>query len=219
MSIRFIQHKIIVILIVAAASLMLVPLVATIGTPAAKLYNEGFNAYHAFRAAAGETLYTGDPYRLVNYPFISFYLVAGLKPIFGDVLMIGRALNLLGLAGILLFGALILRLLGGGALEIALTLACLLGFQIAQAAAWIGSDEPQMLAQALSLAGLACYLKPPAPSPFRLAGVSLLVMLGLFIKPIVIAIPIAIAIDLLSRDRRHFLIWCVSLAVAALLLS
>lgn len=92
--------------------------IATIGFDIEKIYNEGWNAYHAARVAAGEPLYTGDPARLVNYPFLSFYLVASLKPIFGDVLMIGRGLNLVAFVMTAILSGLIIRRLGGIAIEI-----------------------------------------------------------------------------------------------------
>ena len=52
-------------------------------------------AYHALRAASGEVFYAGDMRHPVNYPFLSFYLIGWLKPLFGDVLFIGRAISLI----------------------------------------------------------------------------------------------------------------------------
>jgi hypothetical protein len=49
--------------------------VASIGFDWERTPNEGWNVYHVARAAAGEVLYSGDPAREVNFPFISFYLI------------------------------------------------------------------------------------------------------------------------------------------------
>lgn len=187
--------------------------VATIGIGIEKSYNEGWNAYHAAEVAAGEPLYTGDPARLVNYPFLSFYLIAGLKPIFGNVLLIGRTLNTIAFAMTAVLSAFIVRALGGGAIEMLLSAACAIGFQAIQANNWIASNEPQMLAEALMLAGLLCYVSGP-PSTRRLAACAGLFAAAGFVKPILIAMPLAVSVDLLRKDRRQFPIWCLCGAVA-----
>jgi len=202
---------VIVILAVAIGSIALA--VLTIGIDLQKSYNEGWNAYHAARVAAGEPLYSGDLHRLVNYPFLSFVLVAWLKPLFGNVLIIGRALNLLALAAVALCSALIVRRLGGRAVDMVFAAACVVGFQAIQATDWIGTNEPQMLAEAFMLAGLLCYLSGPRTAS-RLAAVALLLATGGFVKHTVIAIPLAITIDILWHDRRAFAVWCFWLGAA-----
>lgn len=205
---------VIVILAVAIGSIGLA--VLTIGIDVQKSYNEGWNAYHAARVAAGEPLYSGDLHRLVNYPFLSFVLVAWLKPLLGNVLIIGRALNLLALAAVALCSGLIVHRLGGRAVHMLFAAACVVGFQEIQAADWIGTDEPQMLAEAFMLAGLLCYISGPRTA-LRLAAVALLLATGGFIKHTVIAIPVAVTIDILWHDRRAFAVWCLCLgAVFAL---
>ncbi|MBV9523234.1 MAG: hypothetical protein JO010_10600 [Alphaproteobacteria bacterium] len=203
-----------VILLFSIALAALVPPILTIDEDFEKIYSEGWNAYHAARAAAGEKLYSGDLWRPVNYPFLSFYLVAWLKPLFGNVLIIGRGLNLAGLAAQGVLGALILRRFGGGAVEMVFAAACILGFQQIQAPAWIVADEPQMLAEAFMLAGLLCHLSGRPGIP-RLAGTALLLATGGFIKHILVAIPIAVTLDLWWNERRWFLTWCVCLLAAA----
>jgi hypothetical protein len=202
---------VIVILVVAIGSIGLA--VLTMGIDVQQSYNEGWNAYHAARVAAGEPLYSGDLHRLVNYPPLSFILVAWLKPLFGNVLIIGRALNLLALAAVALCSALIVRRLGGRAVHMVVAAACVIGFQEIQAPDWIGADEPQMLAEAFMLAGLLCYLSGPRTAS-RLAAVALLLATGGFIKHTVIAIPLAITIDILWHDRRAFAVWCLCLGAA-----
>src|SRR5258708_1250301 len=89
----------ILLILYGAIALCVIPVLSS-GFNFERNYSEGWNAYHAFRAASGEVLYSGDPRHFVNYPFLSFYLVAWLKPLFGDVLTIGRALSLIALAAI-----------------------------------------------------------------------------------------------------------------------
>lgn len=190
-----------------------VPL-ATIGLGLEKSYNEGWNAYHAVEVAAGKPLYTGDPARLVNYPFLGFYLVAWLKPIFGNVLLIGRGINLAAFATTALLGALIVRALGGGAVEMLFTAACVIGFQAIQANDWIAADEPQMLAEALVLGGFLSYVSG-RPTVGRLAACAGLFAASLFVKPMLIAVPAAVSLDLLLKDRRRFALWCLC-GIAAL---
>jgi len=181
---------------------------ATVGFDWERSPNEGWNVYHAARVAAGENLYAGDPARQVNYPFISFYLIAWLKPLFGNLLFIGRAISLIGLTCVTLCSAFIVRRLGGRAPEMVFAAAATLGFIHVQASAWIGTNEPQMLAEAFAFGGLLCYLSGP-PTSWRLAACALLCCAGGFTKPIAATIPIAVTLDLLWRDRRHFLIWCI----------
>ena len=87
-------------LLILGMAIQLVHPIATIGFVMPKNYNEGWNAYHAARLAAGEALYDGNAWRPNNYPFVSFYVIAALKPLFGDVLIAGRAVSLASLAAI-----------------------------------------------------------------------------------------------------------------------
>ena len=206
-----------VVIFVLALSLISIAVpVATIGIDVERSYNEGWNAYHAARVAAGGPLYTGDPARLVTYPFLSFYLIAWLKPVFGNVLIIGRGLNLAAFAMTALLSSLIIRRLGGGLIEMLFSAVCVIGFQAVQARNWIAADEPQMLAEALMLGGLLCYLSGPTHVR-RLAVCALLFAAGGFTKQILVAIPLAVSLDLLCRDRRQFLVWCACSAAALLL--
>lgn len=202
--------------VLCAALVSTVIPVLTIGFHYEKFYSEGWNAYHAARAAAGEILYTGDPERLVNYPFLSFYLIGWLKPLFGDVLVIGRAVSLLGLAGTVLGAAIVVRRLGGETLDAVFAAACVLGFQIVQAPAWIAADDPQFLAEALMIGGLVCYLGDRRGIR-NLGGAALLFALGGFTKHNLLAIPVAVTLDILRNDKRAFATWC-GFALAALAL-
>jgi hypothetical protein len=183
-----------------------------------KNYSEGWNAYHALSAVSGEMLYSGDPRRLVNYPFLSFYLIGWLKPLFGNVLMIGRTINLMALAATAIGSALLVRRLGGGWLAATFGAACVLGFQAIQAPDWIAADDPQMLAQMFMTGGLLVYLGDRT-SLRRLACTAALLGLGGFTKHNLVAIPATISFDIWYNNRRLFWLWCGFAAAALLTLT
>ncbi len=180
----------VLLVLCGAIALCVIPVLSS-GFNFEKNYSEGWNAYHAFRAASGEVLYSGDPRHFVNYPFLSFYLIAWLKPLFGDVLTIGRALSLIALAAISGGCAVVVRQLGGRPLHALFAAACVLGYQVVQAPGWIGSDDPQMLAEACMIGGLAWYLHDRT-TIWRLAVTATLLGIGGFTKHNLIAILAAI---------------------------
>jgi hypothetical protein len=206
------------LLVLAAALASIVLPAASIGLFFERSYNEGWNAYQQARAAAGGHLYGADPWRPVNYPFLSFYLVGWLQPLFGNVLFAGRALNLAGLAVVTACGALFVGRCGGGIPEMLFAAGCVLGFQQIQAPQWLAVDEPQMLAEAFVLAGLVCYVSGP-PSFARLFGCALLFAAGGFVKQIVVVFPAAVTVDLLRKGRRQFLLWMLCFGLAGALFA
>jgi hypothetical protein len=201
----------------AALAAILLPALS-IGLVFERSWNEGWNAYHQARAAAGDSLYGTDPWRPVNYPFLSFYLVGRLGPLFGNVLIAGRVLNLIALAAVMGCGALFVRRCGGGVPEMLFAAGCVLGFQQIQAGDWLAVDEPQMLAEAFALGGLLCYVSGP-PGLARLFGCALLFAAGGFVKPIAVAFPAAVTIDLVWRSPRLWLRWLLCLLLAACLFA
>jgi hypothetical protein len=203
------------VVLAAAGASVLLPL-ASVGHYFERSWNEGWNAYQQARAAAGGQLYGADPWRPVNYPFLSFYLAGWLAPLFGNVLFAGRALNLAGLAAVLLCSALFVRRCGGGTAEMLFAAGCVLGFQQIQAADWLAVDEPQVLAEAFMLGGLLLYVSGP-PSWPRLFICALLFAAGGFVKQIVVVFPAAVTVDLWWRYRNRFFSWLVCLTLAAAL--
>jgi hypothetical protein len=202
----------------AAAVASIVLPAASIGLYFERSYNEGWNAYQQARAAAGGHLYGADPWRPVNYPFLSFYLAGWLGRLLGNVLIAGRVLNLLALAAVIACGALFVRRCGGGIPEMLFAAGCILGFQEIQAREWLAVDEPQMLAEAFALGGLLCYVCGP-PSFARLFVCALLFAAGGFVKEIVVVFPAAVTVDLWRQGRRQFLIWLCCLGLAGALFT
>jgi len=184
-------------------------------------YNEGWNAYNA-QAALHHNLY---PYRYgwktVNYPALSFYLVGRLSLIFGSAVRIGRVLSLISLVGVCVCVGGIVRKLTGrwGPSVFAATLS--LWMFIAMATGYVAMDDPQMMAQVCILIGFLVYLEAPA-SNTRIAAVAVLFVLAGNIKHNLIALPLAVFVDLLLRSRSkaaRFALLGVALLVASIYLN
>ena len=123
-------------------------------------YNEGWNVNNAAIVAQHHLLY---PVRYgwtsVNYPMLSFSLVAALHRITGDYLFTARVLSLLGLiAASLLVAAIVRELQASREAAILAGLLCF-GIFCADASMYVGIDDPQMFAQALYLLGLFLYVR------------------------------------------------------------
>ncbi|GAA4504881.1 hypothetical protein [Gluconacetobacter tumulicola] len=176
--------------------------------------NEGWNAYLAARAVAGDPtrpLYPPPGAMLFNnYPPLSFPLLGLAGRLEGDVIVAGRLVALLALlasAG-LVTGC--VRRMGGTPAA-----AMLAGLLMALYAAtsfhgYVAMDDPQWLAHAVMLAGLATLLPAGADRfrPGRVAAAALLVVAGGFVKHNLVALPLAVTVWLAWYDRRALAIWC-----------
>ena len=183
-------------------------------------YNEGWNAYRAAMAARRIPLYGAPPLRFgvgTAYPPVSFHLIGWLgRP--DTFVAVGRWISLLSLIAAGIFVALIVRC-GGGSREAAIFSFFLYGICVALLRAdRIGMDDPQLLGEALSAAGLYFYVRDPDSR--RLLCVSaLLFCLAGFTKHNLIAFPGAVAIDLLFRAWKAFVTWAGVLLVSTSLLT
>jgi hypothetical protein len=180
-------------------------------------YNEGWNAYQAQRAIAGQPLYPrfGD---LIanNYPPLSFYLIGWLGMIFGDHIVIGRTIALVSLLLVACNIGLIVRRLGGSARLAAFGALLFLGYMVAQASAYVGSNDPQLLAHLVMTTALLLFLSG-RQSGLRVAATAALALLSGLIKHSLIPLPLAITAWLWWHDRRAFAVWLAT--SAALLLG
>jgi hypothetical protein len=79
------------------------------------------------------------------------------------------------------------------------------------APAWIIADDPQTLGEAVMLGALVSYMARPSDR-LDLLRTAFLVVLGGFIKHNLVAIPIAITLDLAFRSPRRVVFWLVSCA-------
>ena len=169
-------------------------------------YNEGWNALYIDRVNAGATLYPGaDELLLNNYPPLSFLLVAGVAKLTGSAMVAGRLVSVaafLAVAG--LIGLIVARRTGRAAGLFAgaffgLSFACFPGQRI-------GLNDPQLLAHALMLAGLAAVWLAPHRLGNVAAGAALMVLGGMT-KHNLIAIPLATTAWMLWQGRRPARRW------------
>ena len=159
-------------------------------------YSEGWNIYNAAAVADHRLLYPVQyGWTTVNYPMLSFAVLAQLHRFTHDYLFTSRALSLVGLAlSCILIGA-ILRVLGTSRQNSLLGGFFCLALFATDADIFFGTDDPQMFAQVFFLAGLLLYVWRRA-NMLALAGAALLFVIGGSIKPNAIDIPLAVLIDL-----------------------
>jgi hypothetical protein len=168
-------------------------------------YNEGWNVYNALTAARHLPLY-GEKYgwKTVNYPALSFYVVAWLHRAGLDYLTAGRILSLLSfLASCLLVGLIVWQFCRDRRSALFSALFCSAIFSIA-ANEYVAADDPQVFAQVFFLSGFLVYISG-RPGFYRLASVSLLFVLGGNIKHNLIEFPLAVLIDSALIGRKPFL--------------
>ena len=79
------------------------------------------------------------------------------------------------------------------------------------APAWVIADDPQTLGEAVMLGALVSYIARP-PDRLNLLRTAFLLVLGGFIKHNLVAIPIAITLDLGFRSPRRLPLWLASCA-------
>jgi len=93
-----------------------------------------------------------------------------------------------------------------------------MGFCYLVAPAWIVADDPQTLGEAVMLGALVSYSARP-PDRFNLFRTAFILVLAGFTKHNLVAIPIAITLDLAIRSPRRLLFWfaCCAGFVAACL--
>ena len=164
-------------------------------------YNEGWMAYHAASVSAGRPLYPAPPrFFINNYPPLSFYVLAAIGQATGDPIAAGRALALATFVIVTLLLVRCARLMqctaaeawfGGG-----LFAAHVLAFSN-----YAGINDPQFLAHAIAGASLLTLLPQPRTN-LKIAAGGALFALALFVKPNVVALPIAQVCWLFATDSR-----------------
>lgn len=167
-------------------------------------YNEGWNGYLQLRAAAGLPLYAGYPATFANnYPPLAFHLIGWLGGLTGDPVLAGRLVSMAALAGITMACGLIVRSAGGSRCDGTLaSVTCLLLFGCF-ATDYLGMNDPQLLGQALGMAGLAVWLSGGNERPYRAAMAALLLAASVLIKHNLILLPLLVAWDALRHGSRR----------------
>jgi hypothetical protein len=164
-------------------------------------YNEGWNIYNAVTVANHQFLYPVKyGWTTVNYPMLSFALMAQLHRITHEYLFTARIVSLLSLIACSVLVGMIVRRLGGSGRSAALAGMYCLAMFCAVADIYVGMDDPQMLAQMFFLAGLAIYLWRRT-SLWAIAASALLFVAGGCIKHNPIDFPLAVLIELILVSR------------------
>ena len=164
--------------------------------------NEGWNVFNAQTVAEHRLLYPPQPsWTVVNYPALSFHLVAALGRSVSDYLFIGRTLSLLSLCGMGILVGMIVWQLTRKALAATLAASFMIALFCAFAPRIVGMDDPQILAQVFFLTGLYIYLRGGRRG-FIIESTALLFVLGGNIKHNLIEFPLAVFLDLLFTARR-----------------
>lgn len=175
-------------------------------------YNEGWNVYNTGRLIRGELIYDDNYWwRVNNYPIGSFLIVAGANFLIHDLLLSGRLVSLVAFGAVGVFAAMAVRRFGGGRTDAVFGAGCAMGFCYLVAPAWIIADDPQTLGEAVMLGALVSYIARP-PDRLNLLRTAFLVVLGGFVKHNLVAIPIAITLDLAFRSPRRLPLWLASCA-------
>jgi hypothetical protein len=206
------------IVLTAFASLMLVAPITSLPFHVARNFNEGWNAYWAITAISGGHLY--PPMSALvsnNYPPLSFFVLGFLGRAPADPILAGR---ILALASMLLVTINIVAWLSRNGVRASLALVSGAAFIItmdALAPAYIAQNDPQWFAHALMTTGMIVLWRNPR-SAARLASAAIMVMLGGWVKQLLIPLPVALTVWLYSNNRRAFWQWLALLSVLGLLL-
>jgi len=164
-------------------------------------YNEGWNIYNASAVTNHQLLYpVAYGWTTVNYPALSFFVLAGLHRLTHEYLFTARVLSLLSLAGCSALVAAIVRRLTGAWRASVLAGAFCFALFCADADGYVGMDDPQMFAQIFFLAGLLVYVWNRR-SFTAIGCVALLFVIGGCIKHNLIDFPLAVLIDLCFASR------------------
>ena len=165
-------------------------------------YNEGWNIYNAATVAAHGWLYPLKyGWTSVNYPMLSFVIMAQLHRVTHEYLFTARVVSLLSLlASGALVAAIVHRLAGKGWRAPVLAGMFVVALFCANTDYYVGMDDPQMLAQVFFLAGLYVYISR-RDGLVAIFFAALLFVVGGFIKHNPIDFPLAVLIDLMLISR------------------
>ena len=165
-------------------------------------YNEGWNAYHVRGLLAGAPLYwPPGAWQTNNYPPLSFLLVAAVARLGADPLMAERTLaSLAFLLCTWQVGAIVWRIEADRFAALAAA-AVFAGTMAVNFDSYVGIADPHFIAQAWMLGGLLVLLRAPDRPAIQIASAALMVI-GLFTKHNILALPASVALWLFFADPR-----------------
>ena len=168
-------------------------------------YNEGWNIYNAERVVNHLPLYpVAYGWQTVNYPALSFAIMAFLHGFTHEYLFTARVVSLLSLVlGCALVGAIVHRLGGSTRASLLAGFFCL-GVFCTDASPYVGMDDPQLLAHLFFLLGLFVYLERRKSLPVLAWAAALFVIAG-SIKHNPLDFPLAVLLDLTIVSWRRAL--------------
>jgi len=173
-------------------------------------YNEGWNIYNTVALVNHQQLYpVRYGWKTVNYPMLSFEILAQLHRVTQEYLFTARALSLVGLAGTSFLIGAIVRILGSSRQAAMLAGFYCLALFTTDADIYVGVDDPQMFAQIFFLTGLLVYLWRRY-SLLAVAAAALFFVVGGSIKHNQIDIPLTVLIDLFLLTPRRALWFTMS---------
>ncbi len=177
-------------------------------------YNEGWNAYFDQRAVGIDTgpLYpAADSLVFNNYPPLSFYLVGAFgRYVFGDMIVAGRLVALMALLASSALLGVCVKLLNGSVRGSLAAASLLLLYSSSFFRDYVAMDDPQWLAHALMLGGLAVLLQGYANHRYPVARVvvaALLVAAGGLVKHNLVGLPLAVTVWLALVRPRAAAVW------------
>jgi hypothetical protein len=168
-------------------------------------YKDGWMVYNTVAVVHHELLYgTKYGWTTVDYPALSFYIIAYLSRFSHDYLLTWRFVSVSSFAICCVLIGLIIKKLTGRLAPALFGAAFCLGLFCSVAPNYMGVAEPQMLAEVFFFTGLLLYLSGP-PTPARVGVIVFLFVLGGNMKHNLLDVPLAVFIDLLLISWRKAL--------------
>jgi len=200
-------------MLAAAALIALVEPLSQLFRLVPRNYNEGWNAFWAEAASRGGALYVAPDSPIANnYPPLSFHLVGLIGRVIGDNVIAGRLVSLASL-GVILGAAYLFLHATGLARRIALAGAVILCVTFAFfGQTYVAVNDPQMLAHAFMLSGLALLFAFDFSRSAVIAG-AVLILLGGFTKHLLIPLPIALTLWIAMYRRERLVTWLACFAI------
>lgn len=179
-------------------------------------YNEGWNAMYIQKVLNNESLYSsGSPYINNNYPPLSFHIIAFFSKITGNVIMTGRYISIIAVLSISFIITFIVRKKGGGYYSSFFSGVFCLGLFSILANHYVGMNDPQLLGNLISTLALAMYIINYQKYLF---SITLLIVIGVFIKHSLVILPIVFFIDLILNHSRKVFKYVLFLFINAFIL-
>ncbi len=185
-------------------------------------YNEGWNAYFVQSVLTGLPLYPGNSAPIINnYPPLSFYLVAALSYLTGDIPLTGRLMSWAAFLGCTLSIGGLLGRMGCHWIGIICGAVVWAMLMTVRFDLYVGMFDPQMTAHCVMLVGACLLLGRLRNATLRTLCSAALVVTAGAIKHNILALPITIVIWLALYHRRVLAVWlmgavsvaCVELAI------